>query len=98
MRSDTLLNRLILQQEALEARLQNLEQNSSLAIETVGVQIRTFAELPPAGVKGRMYYVTNGRKAGEGAGAGTGVLAIDDEIAGTPTWVRVDDPTQAVAI
>ena len=35
--------------------------------------ISTFAALPASGVEGQTWYVSNGRKIGEGPGAGTGV-------------------------
>lgn len=98
MRNDTLLNRLLTRVQELESKLEKLNEDSSLALETVAVQVRTFAQLPPAGVKGRMFYVTDGRKGGETAGNGTGVLALDDENGGSPTWVRSDDPTQVVQV
>ena len=50
----------------------------------------TVATLP-AGTAGMMAYASNGRKAGEGAGAGTGVLAIYTNSA----W---RDPSQAYAV
>ncbi len=60
---------------------------------TGGVVSLVFASLPAAGQTGRLLFVTNGRKLGEGAGAGTGVLAYDDGVA----WRRTaDDTTVAV--
>ena len=53
----------------------------------------TVAGLPVAGTAGRYAFATNGRKTGEGAGAGTGVLCYDDGIA----WRRVDDGTTVLA-
>lgn len=50
----------------------------------------TVATLP-AGTAGMMAYASNGRKAGEGAGAGTGVLALYTNSA----W---RDPSQAYAV
>ncbi len=44
-----------------------------------------FADLP-TGTEGQTIYVSNGRKAGEGGGAGTGVLAFHDG----STWIAVD--------
>jgi hypothetical protein len=38
----------------------------------------TVATLPTAGTAGRIAYASNGRKSGEGAGAGTGVPVWDD--------------------
>lgn len=44
-----------------------------------------FADLP-AGTEGQIIYVSNGRKAGQGAGLGTGNLAFHDG----STWIAVD--------
>ena len=52
-----------------------------------------FLDLPAAGYTGRLRYVTNGRKVGEGAGLGTGVLVYDDGI----SWVRCSDDTTVAA-
>lgn len=62
--------------------------------ETAGaVKPILFANLPVAGEFGRLRFVTNGRKSGEGAGAGTGVLCYDD----TLSWKRTADDTTVVA-
>lgn len=55
----------------------------------------TVATLPvsAAGTKGRLAFATDGRKNGEGAAAGTGVLCYDDGTA----WRRVSDDTTAAA-
>lgn len=82
----------------LEKNFQRLLLLSQRSEQTGGVERVLFVDLPAAGQKGRIRYVTNGRKSGEGAGNGTGVLAIDDEIASVAVWVRVDDPTQAVQV
>lgn len=58
----------------------------------------TVAQLPAGGVvAGTMAWATNGRKTGELAGAGTGVLVYADTIAGTVTWKRISDDVTAVA-
>lgn len=44
------------------------------------------ADLPSAGDAGRTAYATDGRKAGETAGNGTGVLVFDDG----SNWIAVD--------
>lgn len=44
-----------------------------------------FADLP-TGEEGQVIYVSNGRKAGEGAGLGSGVLAFHDG----SNWIAVD--------
>lgn len=49
---------------------------------------RTKAALPTAGVlQGVSAFATDGRKVGEGASAGTGVLVWAAVTAGTVTWV-----------
>ena len=49
-----------------------------------------FADLPdPTNRRGWMRYVRDGRKVGEGAGAGTGCLAYSDGVA----WRRSSDDT-----
>jgi hypothetical protein len=53
----------------------------------------TVANLPTPGTAGRLRFVTNGRKVGEGVGAGTGTLAYDDGVA----WRRVGDDTTVLA-
>ena len=52
----------------------------------------TVAALP-AGVTGAIAFASNGRKAGEGAGAGTGVLVVYSN----GQWRRVSDDTQVAA-
>lgn len=52
----------------------------------------TVANLP-AGEAGDVAYATDGRKAAEGVGAGTGTLVFHD---GT-NWIRVDTGATAVA-
>jgi len=62
--------------------------------ETAGaVATSTVAGLPAAGQAGRLRFATDGRKTGEGVGAGTGVLVYDDTVA----WRRVDDGTTVAA-
>ncbi len=46
----------------------------------------TVNTLPAAGTSGRDSFATDGRKAGEGAGAGTGVAVFDDGA----NWIAVD--------
>jgi len=58
-----------------------------------GVATSTVAGLPAAGQFGRLRFATNGRKTGEGLGAGTGVLVYDDSVA----WRRCDDGTTVAA-
>lgn len=85
--------------KAIEQSMKNLQDkihkielndssNTARAVPTMIV-----ADLPTAGEIGRLRYATNGRKVGEGAGLGTGVLVYDDGVA----WRRTgDDTTVAV--
>lgn len=63
---------------------------------TDGIPAYAFVTLPTTGLADGSTYVTlawvsNGRKTGEGAGLGTGVLAIWQQ--STATWKRVGDYT-----
>ena len=58
-----------------------------------GVATSTVANLPAAGENGRLRFATDGRKTGEGLGAGTGVLVYDDTVA----WRRTSDDTTVAA-
>ncbi len=77
---------------ALKRRIEVLERNQR--VELAGsVETNTVAVLPAAGQVGRVRFATDGRKSGEGPGAGTGVLVYDDGVA----WRRVDDGTTVAA-
>ena len=76
----------------LVKRIQLLETNDRAEVAG-GTQAMLFAQLPAAGQPGRLVFVTNGRKVGEGAGNGTGVPAYDD---GT-NWYRTSDDTPVSA-
>lgn len=90
--------------EQLRKRIENLEnsfkrlQILSARAEIAGGFPKTlYVDLPaPQANSSRVFYVTNGRKSGEGAGAGTGVYAGETMLSSVPTWVRLDDQTQAV--
>lgn len=56
-------------------------------------KVYTVATLPAAGDAGRIAFVSNGRKNGEGAAAGTGVLVFDDGTA----WIASDSGTTVAA-
>jgi hypothetical protein len=64
----------------LDQSLRELLTTSNAMTEPVA-----FADLP-TGTEGQVIYVSNGRKNGEGAGLGTGVLAFHDGSA----WIAVD--------
>jgi hypothetical protein len=53
----------------------------------------TVAAIGSASPAGRLKYVSNGRKVGEGVGAGTGTLAYSDSVA----WRRVADDSTVAA-
>jgi hypothetical protein len=70
------------------------------ALLDLGVEIKaemgthsTVANLGSASPAGRQKYATNGRKVGEGAGAGTGIPVYSDGTA----WRRYGDDTTAAA-
>lgn len=71
---------------ALVKRIRALEANPRSEV-TGGAQATLFAGLPAPGQPGRVVFVTDGCKAGEAPGAGTGVLAYDDGGA----WRRPSD-------
>lgn len=78
--------------EKLSNRIRKLE-TASRAEVAGGVKSVLFVDLPTPGQVGRLIFVTNGRKVGEGVGAGTGVLAYDDGVA----WRRTSDDTTVAA-
>jgi len=61
-------------------------------LEAVAVPEYTVAALPAKMQRSRLAFATDGRKAGEGVGAGTGVLVYDDGVA----W-RACDTSSTVA-
>jgi hypothetical protein len=64
--------------------------NAQVPIQLAGY---TVATLPTPGTARRQSFATNGRKVGEGAGAGTGTPVYDDGTA----WRRTGDDTTVVA-
>jgi len=73
----------------LRDRIRQLEANERSEV-TNAVPAVTFANLPAVGQAGRIRFVTDGRKMGEGPAAGTGVLVYDD---GGASWRRPSDDT-----
>ena len=73
----------------LRDRIRQLEANERSEVTNAVPEV-TFANLPAVGQAGRIRFVTDGRKIGEGVGAGTGVLAYDD---GGASWRRPSDDT-----
>lgn len=78
--------------ETIVNRIRALEANGRSEV-TGSIEAIVFASLPTPGQAGRLRFVTDGRKIGEGAGLGTGVPAYDDGIAFRRTS---DDSTVAV--
>ncbi len=73
-------------------RIRLIEANGRSEV-TGSIEAISFADLPAAGQAGRLRFVTDGRKVGEGVGVGTGTPAYDDGVA----WRRTgDDTTVAV--
>ncbi len=74
--------------EEIAKRLRALETAQRAEIAG-GLDAILFANLKTPGQAGRMVFVTDGRKTGEGAGVGTGTPAYDDGVA----WRRTSDDT-----
>jgi len=74
-------------------RLRQLE-----ALEFLPCIVVTFATLPVPGIITRLAYVTDGRKAAEGPGAGQGVLCYDGlNAGGVAAWIAVDSGVPVTA-
>ena len=78
--------------EEILNRIRALEANGRSEV-TGSIEAIAFADLPTPGQAGRLRFVTDGRKVGEGVGAGTGTPAYDDGVAFRRTG---DDTTVAV--
>ena len=78
--------------DEIMTRIRLIEANGRSEVSG-SIEAITFANLPTPGQPGRLRFVTDGRKVGEGGGAGTGVPAYDDGSA----WFRTSDDT-AVAV
>ncbi len=66
--------------KTLRDRIKEGEANERAEV-SAAIPAVLFANLPAAGQAGRLRFVTDGRKIGEGVGAGTGVLTYDDGVA-----------------
>jgi hypothetical protein len=80
--------------EGLQAQINKQLVKTERSEYTDGIPAYTFVALPTTGLADGSTYITlawvsNGRKSGEGAGLGTGVLAIWQQ--STATWKRVGD-------
>lgn len=79
--------------EKWQRKLTTLTQRSEI---TGGFPRIAFADLPtPNLTGGRVFYCTNCRKSGEGAGLGTGVYIGETNVSSVAQWVRLDDQTSA---
>ena len=74
----------------LRDRIQDVERDERSEL-TNAIPALVFVDLPTANQAGRLGFVTDGRKIGEGVGAGTGVVAYDDGTASG--WRRTADDT-----
>lgn len=80
----------------LQAQINKQSVKTERAEYSDGIPAYTFITLPTTGLADGSTYVTlawvsNGRKTGEGVGAGTGILAVWQQ--STNTWKRVGDYT-----
>lgn len=85
----------------LESDVRSLHTVTEQSGYSDGIPSYTFANLPTQGLANGTTFVTlawvsNGRKTGEGAGAGTGVLAVYNNPTGT--WKRVGEDYNDVTI
>lgn len=76
----------------LRDRIKDTEANERSEVSNAAPK-STVALLPTPQQAGRVRFATDGRKVGEGAGAGTGTLVYDDGVA----WRRVADDTTVLA-
>lgn len=87
--------------DALKRGQSDIQNKTEQAQYVDGIPAFTFANLPANGLaNGTTYvtvaWVTNGRKSGEGAGNGTGVLAVYNP--GSSTWKRVGEDYNDVTV
>ncbi|KKN78135.1 hypothetical protein LCGC14_0353620 [marine sediment metagenome] len=78
--------------DEIMTRIRLIEANGRSEVSG-SIEAITFANLPAPGQPGRLFFVTDGLKIGEGGGAGTGTPAYDDGVAFRRTG---DDTTVAV--
>lgn len=74
---------------------------TEVALSSDAIPAYAFADLPATGLADGVAYislawVTNGRKSGEGVGAGTGVLAIYNTAGNN--WLRVGEAYDVVTV
>lgn len=84
-----IIDRLISRIERNETKIRKLSVQSLRSESTGGVE--SVTGIPSTGSAGSLIYITNGRKSGEGIGAGTGIVAYHDG----SNWYRFADDTVA---
>lgn len=93
--AEMIWNELQRQIKELTRRIDTIEVRYERSEISGGVDAVTLANAPTTNVKaGSLVFVTDGRKSGEGAGAGSGVLAFWNP--STLTWKRVEDNADVV--
>lgn len=98
---ETVWNDLKKEIAGLQAQINGQAVKTERAEYTDGIPAYTFVELPSTGLADGSTYVTlawvsNGRKSGEGAGLGTGVLAIWQQ--SSSTWKRIGEDYADVTV
>lgn len=86
------------QNERLQKQTRQLTTLTTRSEVTGGAAGYTNADLPTANKEGQIAYCSNCRKSGEGAGVGTGVLAVVTMLAGILQWANCDDLNQPVQV
>lgn len=95
---DPVFKRISKENSLLKKTVRQLTVNTVRSEVTGGNAGYAFADLPTPNKAGMMAYCNNCRKAGEGAGAGTGVFVGVTLLLGVLTWCRMDDNTTAAAV
>jgi len=88
--NDLMWNDLNKQLSATRQQIANNQIRTNISQVTGGLIPIAFASLPVVNnTGGDLYFVTNGRKVGEGVGAGTGVIVYWNST--TSHWLRITD-------
>lgn len=96
---DMVYTRLKKDVDTVRRRQKQTAQKSEGALFTDGLVAFAYADLPTDGLGDNVSYITivfvsDGRKSGEGAGAGTGVVAYYDVASGN--WLNIADYSQVL--
>jgi len=79
----------------LRQTVNTVSVRGNISQTTGGLIPITFAKLPLTNnTGGDLYFVTDGRKSGEGVGAGTGTVVFWNSV--TSQWLRITDNTAVV--